>query len=58
MQLVKVNINVSGSLAPDRNSIQGLTEGGGASGLQPPRPHKNRNLKNRFCRYYDIKGFT
>jgi hypothetical protein len=34
------------------------TQGGWAAGLQPSPPNpQNRNLKNRFCRYY-IKRFT
>jgi hypothetical protein len=30
----------------------------GAAGLQRPQTSQNRNIKNRFCRYYDIKRFT
>jgi hypothetical protein len=32
--------------------------GGKAPGLQPTKPQKPKFKKHRFCRYYDIRGFT
>jgi hypothetical protein len=38
---------------------KGTPKGGGAAGLQhSPTPPPKTGIKNRFCRYYDIKTFT
>jgi hypothetical protein len=50
LALSTVRLQISLSASQGRTQV-------GAVGLQLPPSPQNRNLKNTFCRYYDIKSF-